>query len=288
VNAAAGPVPYRSARTLSGWSLPGAQRLAVWVIPNVEFFPLDRAIPGSGGHVPDVPAFAVRDYGARVGFWRLLDALTEFEIEPTIALNSDVCTHYPEIADAIAEAGYEVLAHGRTNSRRLSDMSVEQERDTIENVTETCRRRFGAAPRGWLGPGLQESWQTLDLLAEAGYGYVADWCMDDRPDVARPHGLVTVPYSYDANDKVAIDTRNMDLDRFTGLVARQVDVLLREGEQEARVLGIALHPYVVGVPHRIDAVRRMLERLRGLQGVWWCTGSAIAETYRATAHRPGG
>jgi peptidoglycan/xylan/chitin deacetylase (PgdA/CDA1 family) len=259
--------------------LPGQARLAVWVIPNVEFFPLDEAVPGGAGVVPDVPAFAARDYGARVGFWRMLDALNEVEVRATAAVNSGVCQAYPEVLAALKEAGWEAMGHCRTNNRRLSGLDDAQEAEAVAEVTATLSAALGTAPRGWLGAGLHERWTTLGLLEQHGYRYVADWVSDDRPNVPAGSSLVTVPYSMETNDKLAFDTWRMSADDFAALVLRQFDVLWREGAEEPRVLGLALHPYLSGVPHRIDALRRVLGEMRAREGVWWATGSEIADRY---------
>jgi peptidoglycan/xylan/chitin deacetylase (PgdA/CDA1 family) len=278
-----GPIPYRSARTATGWSLPGDARLAVWVVPNVEVFPLDEKVPGGSGTVPDVPAFAARDYGARVGFWRVLDALTEAGVRATAAVNGDVCAAYPEVTAAMVEAGWEAMGHSRTNSRRLPALDEAGEVDEIAAVTGALTGAFGVAPQGWLGAGLHERWTTPAVLRVQGYSYVADWVSDDRPDVLAETGLVSVPYSLEANDKPAFDTWRLSPDEFADLVIRQFDVLWREGAEEPRVLGMALHPYRIGVPHRIDALRRLLGELRSRDGVWWATGSEIADRYVRTA-----
>ena len=276
-----GPIPYRSTRTPTGWSLPGDARLAVWVVPNVEFFPLDAPIPDGSGEVPDVPAFATRDYGARVGFWRVLDALAEVDVRATAAVNSDVCDAYPEVVAAMVEAGWEAMGHCRTNSRRLSTLDEASEVAEIAAVTSALTAGFGVTPRGWLGAGLQERWTTPAALHGQGYSYVADWVSDDRPDVVG--GLVSVPYSMEANDKPAFSTWRLSPEEFADLVVRQFEVLWQEGGEEPRVLAIALHPYLIGVPHRIEALRRLLANMRSRDGVWWTTGSEIADQYVRTA-----
>jgi allantoinase len=154
------------------------------------------------------------------------------------------------------------------------------EAGTVGDVTAALSAALGTAPRGWLGAGLHERWTTLDVLAGHGYQYVADWVSDDRPNTTADGSLVTVPYSMEANDKPAFDTHHMSPDDFADLVLRQFDVLWREGSEEPRVLGVALHPYLIGVPHRIDALRRMLAEMRAREGVWWATGSEIADRYR--------
>lgn len=278
-----GPIPYRSPRQRCGWDLPGSAQLAVWVIPNVEVFPLDEPVPGGSASPPDVMAFAARDYGARVGFWRVLDALEEVDVTATAAVNGGAIGAYPEVAAGMAESGWETMGHCWTNNRRLSEMDDGDEKDTVSRVTEVLTDAMGVAPRGWLGAGLQERWSTPDALAAAGYDYVADWVSDDRPNRLEGSGLTSVPYSTEVNDKPAFDTWRMTPDEFADLALRQFETLWREGADEPRVLGIALHPYLIGVPHRIDALRRMLGVMREREGVWWTTGSAIADRYRANS-----
>lgn len=277
-----GPVPYRSARTPTGWHLPGGARLAVWVVPNVEFFPLDAPVPGGSGTVPDVPAFAARDYGARVGFWRVLDALSEVGVPVTAAVNGEVCTAYPEVVAAMVAAGWEPMGHGGTNSRRLSEMDDAGAAREVAEVTAALSSAFGVAPRGWLGAGLHEHPGTPARLREHGYAYVADWIGDDRPDVLPAASLVSVPYSLETNDKPAFDTWRLSPAAFADLVLRQSEQLWREGSDEPRVLALALHPYLIGLPHRIDGLRRLLGELRSREGVWWATGSEIAAQYLST------
>lgn len=280
-----GPIPFRSSRTPANWTLPRGARLAVWIIPNVEFFPLDHPIPGGTGEIPDVMGFSSRDYGARVGFFRVLDALEEVGARGTAATNSSVVGAYPEVVAAMREAKWDVMGHSLTNSRRLSALSEQEERDEIALVTRTLTDAFGFAPAGWLGAGLAERWTTLDRLVEHGYSYVADWALDDRPDTAYEGRLVTVPYSLEVNDKPAFDTRLLTPIEFAELAIRSFDVLYRESVDEPRVMAIALHPYLIGVPHRIDSLRRLLGHIMQHDEVWWTVGSEIAERYRVEALR---
>ena len=273
-------MPYRSARTPCGWQLPGRARVAVWVIPNVEFFPLDEEVPGGAGYVPDVPAFAKRDYGGRVGFWRVFDALDEFQVPTTAAFNREVLEVYPEVVSAMVEARWELMGHCNTNSRLLSEMAADEEAQTITAVAEGIEDATGTRPRGWLGAGLHERWTTLQRLEEVGFTYVADWINDDRPNEIEGTKLTSVPYSTEVNDKPAFDRRLMEPDAFADMALRQFRVLLREGASEPRVFAMALHPYLIGLPHRIDALRRVLEELRSTEGVWWATGSQIEDCYR--------
>lgn len=275
-----GPVPFRSARTATRWTLPDGARLAVWVVPNIEFFPLDLPIPGGTGNAPDVLSFAARDYGARVGFFRVLDALKEVGARGTAAVNASVVEAYPELIDAMREESWDVMGHSWTNSRRLDGLTEDAERREIALVTDTLAEAFGAPPAGWLGAGLAERWTTLDCLVENGYEYVADWATDDRPDLTADSSLVTVPYALELNDKSAFDGRLLTPDEFAEMGIRTFDVLYREGAQEPRVMAISVHPYLIGVPHRIDALRRLLAHIREHENVWWTDGASVARRYR--------
>lgn len=287
------PIPYRSPRVRCGWQLPGGAQLAVWVINNVEFFPLDENVPGGTAQPPDVLAYSMRDYGGRVGFWRIFDALEEQAVPTTVALNTEVHDVYPEVVNAMVESGHELMGHCNTNNRRLSEMTADEEFATIATATRRITEATGSAPRGWLGAGLQERWTTLERLDAHGYSYVGDWVNDDRPNSIDDTRLTALPYSAEINDKTALDTWKMSSEDFVAMARRQFDVLFREGAHEPRVFALALHPYLFGVPHRIDALRSLLETLRSREGVWWATGSEIADCYqRSTAgvapvsHRP--
>jgi len=280
-----GPIPWRSSRTKTGWTLPDDARLAVWIIPNVEFFPLDLPIPGGTGKTPDVMAFSARDYGARVGFFRILDALEEVGAKATAATNASVIEAYPELIAAMREHEWDVMGHSYTNARRLGDLTAEEEREEIALVTSMLTEAMGFRPAGWLGAGLNERWTTLELLIEHGYEYVADWCSDDRPNAMLDGRLLTVPYPLELNDKPAYDSRFLSPVEFTELGIREFEVLYREGADEPRVMPISLHPYLTGASHRIDSLRRLLAHIKEHDGVWWTTGSAIAERYREESKR---
>ena len=272
------PMPHRPPLRL-----PGGARVALWVIPNVEVFAVDEPI-ASDPEVPNIPAFAIRDYGARVGFWRIADVLRKHGVTATVALNSNVCDAYPEIVAAGVEWGWEFMGHGETNTRRLSRMGPEEEARVVENVTACIEAATGRKPAGWLGPGLRESFQTLDLLVANGYQYVADWVNDDQPYRMNVGGraLISVPYTQEANDIPAYERRFLTPDGFEALIRRQFDVLYREGETTGRVMAIALHPYLTGVPHRIDALDRALEYILSHDQVWPTTGGEIATWYATT------
>jgi len=281
-----GPFPYSPIIARSPLTWPGGARLALWVIPNVEVFALDERLPGAG-KIPDVPMWAIRDYGARVGIWRLMEVLSRHGIRGTAALNSEVCDAYPQIVEEAQRLGWEFMGHNESNTRRLNEIAPDEERGAIQRALARIEKATGKRPHGWLGSGLQETWNTLDALVEAGCRYVADWVNDDQPYLMEVNGrpLVSIPYSYEINDKPAFETLHRTADEFETMIRRQFDVLYREGAHSGRVMAICLHPYIIGVPHRIGALEAALGYITGHEGVWRATGEEIVDHYLKTVAR---
>jgi peptidoglycan/xylan/chitin deacetylase (PgdA/CDA1 family) len=281
-----GPFPYVpiNDRPILKW--PNGARLAVWIIPNIEFFPLTLGIPGSvySSHapVPSVRAWAQRDYGNRVGIWRIMEVLQKHGVRASPTLNSDICDHHPQIVRACVELGWEILGHNETNSRWLNQMEADEERPSIERALDKIAALSGRRPTGWLGSGLAETWNTLDYLLDAGIEYVADWVGDDQPFYMDIGGrkLVSLPYSYEINDSPFLGTRNHAVDQFVTAIKRQFDTLYREGAQSGRVMAICLHPYLIGVPHRIQGLDDAISYIAAHDGVWFATGSEIVGAWR--------
>jgi len=249
----------------------------VWVIPNVEFFPLER--------LPDVMQWSVRDYGNRVGVFRLMQVLDRYRVRATVALNSDVCIHHPEIVEEGRARGWEFMGHNRTNAQRLTELESEEERRLIAEVMATIERATGERPRGWLSSGLQETPATLGHLVDAGCRYVCDWTNDDQPyamTLDDGRSILSIPYTVELNDKPAFERHHRSALEFQEMICRQFDVLYREGEDSGRVMAIALHPYLIGVPHRIGALDAALEYVCRHDGVWLATGTEIADHFAAT------
>ncbi|HTH98493.1 MAG TPA: polysaccharide deacetylase family protein [Stellaceae bacterium] len=280
-----GPFPYSPIIDRPKWTLPGNARLALWVIPNIEFFALDEQVPaaaGGGGKTPDVPAWAVRDYGNRIGVFRMMKALDKYGVRGTVALNSDLCLHHPRILEEAARLKWELMGHNESNTRRLNAIAPEEEREVIRNTLETIASRTGQRPVGWLGSGLQETWHTVNYLAAEGVEYVADWVNDDQPyrmSLENGANILSVPYSLELNDKPAFEKKNQTPEQFRDMICRQFDVLYEEGAENGRVMAIALHPYITGMPHRIRALEEALAYICKHQGVWRATGSEIARAY---------
>jgi allantoinase len=278
------PIPYRAAPDAPALAWPNGARVAVWIIPNIEWFPLGQPVPrGRAGAVPDVPAWSVREYGNRVGVWRLMDVLDRAGARATVALNSEVCDVYPAIIEAGQKRGWEWMGHGVTNAQLLSGLDEEDERTVITRTMQRIGSTTGSRPKGWLGPGLQETFLTLAILAEAGVEYVADWVVDDRPFPLRAGArtLVGLPYSLEVNDIPCYERWNLTPEEYGNLICRTFDVLYREGEQTATVMAIPLHPYLSGYPARSAALHDALQYIKARDQVWWATGSEIAASYRA-------
>jgi peptidoglycan/xylan/chitin deacetylase (PgdA/CDA1 family) len=243
------------------------------VVPNIEHFH-----PELFEQPPDIRNYARRDYGNRVGIWRLMDVLTKHGIRGTVALNGEVGLQYPRILQAATALKWELMGHGMTNSTRASGMSIEAERSMIAEVRKIVES-FGQRMRGWLGPGLAETWNSIDLLREAGVEYVCDWVNDDLP-YRMDNGLYAIPYSIEVNDMPLFNTPSIPVADFERIIRDTFDVLYEEG---GRVMCIALHPFLIGAPHRIRYLDRALQHIVAHDGVWLATGSEIIDAYRASA-----
>jgi allantoinase len=287
-----GPFSYSPIIRRPPLAWPDGARVALWVIPNIEFFSLEERPGGSGsGKIPDIPLWSARDYGNRVGVFRLMQVLDRHGIRATVALNSDVCGRHPVIIEEGAARRWEWMGHNRTNTRRLNDAPAGEEANIIRDSLATIANATDLRPAGWLGSGLQETWETLDLLAVEGVEYVCDWCNDDQPYMMNLEGgrsLVSLPYSHDINDKPAFEHQHQTANEFQEMICRQFDVLYREGKDSGRVMAIAIHPYLTGMPYRIDAFDAALKYICSHEGVWRATGSEIARHYVAQASQQEG
>jgi peptidoglycan/xylan/chitin deacetylase (PgdA/CDA1 family) len=230
--------------------------------------------------MPDLPNWAWHEYGMRVGFWRIRDALTQRGIVPTMATNGIVCDSYPRIVEAALKENWEMMGHGFVQGPMHK---LPNQAESIMATVDTIKRMSGKPPVGWESPGLTEDDNTLDCLSQAGIEYVADWVNDDQPypmTLEDGRTIMSVPYSTELNDKPAYEKKNRTAEEFETMIRRQFDVLWREGETQARVIGLALHPYLTGFPHRIGALDGALEYMCKHEGVWLATGSEIAAAGR--------
>ena len=205
-------------------------------------------------------------------------------VRGTVALNSEVCDDHPEIVEDARALGWEFMGHNESNSRYLHHMEPEAERDTVKRVFDRIEAATGSRPRGWLSSGLQESWHTLDYLIDNGADYVADWINDDQPYRMDVDGrqICSIPYSGEINDLPAMIRMGRTAEEFETMIKRQFDVLYREGAESGRVMAICLHPFVIGMPHRIGALEGGLDYICAHEGVWRATGSEIVDHYLST------
>ena len=265
---------------------PDKAHVALVVVPNIEFFPLDIRVPGGMPAIPDVSAWGRRDYGNRVGVFRMMDAMARLGIRGTVALNSMVCDFCPRVVERCLELDWELMGHGETNAIRLSDLKSEEDaaaciRRTLDRIEEFSGRR----PVGWLGPGRQQTWSTLDVLVREGVRYTFDWDNDDQPVAMAVDGrtIVSMPYGAGVSDLQAFNQQHFAAADFERMIRDAFDVLYREARESGsgRIVGISLHPFIVGVPHRIAALERGLAYICGHQGVWRATGSEITDWFLA-------
>jgi len=283
-----GPFPFVPITRRPKIVWPNGAQLAVWVIPNIEFFSLKDGLAGhpfeGKGPAPSVRAWSQRDYGNRIGIWRIMEVLTKHGIRASPTVNSDVCVHHPEIIQECVKLGWELLGHNKKNSERLNAVPPEQERTLIKDAMAILEETSGKRPVGWLGSALAETWNTLDHLIDEGCLYVADWVNDDQPYLMNVGGrqIVSIPYSYELNDSPHIYYRFGTADEFERMIKAQFDVLYREGAASGRVMAICLHPFMIGVPHRIDALDRAIRYIRSHDRVWFTTGEEIVRHYLAS------
>ncbi|MBM2812331.1 MAG: polysaccharide deacetylase [Chloroflexi bacterium] len=260
---------------------PDDARVALLVIPNIERFPWDKPRSGgASGPFPDVNNFALRDYGNRVGVWRLGDTLAKHGVRATVALNSDVCRYEPRIIEMGVERQWEWMGHGRTNSESLLGMDEDAERAVIQDVVRTITDAAGTPPRGWLASGRSQNVSTPDLLAEAGFTYLADWSADDQPFPMRVRkGRMICAQGSQVSDRRAFTDYRWPADEFRRQICDQFDQLYKEGAESGRVMSINLHSYLTGQPHRIGSLDAALGYITGHPQVWLATGSEVADWY---------
>jgi len=282
-----GRYSYSAIGRRPGYRWPSGAGLAVYIGLNLEHFAYGEGLGAElapGGPQPDVLNYAWRDYGNRVGVWRLIDLFDALRLPASVLVNSSIYGYCPEVMAAFRARGDEVVAHGRTNSERQGVLDEPAEAALIEETTRVIAAAEGTRPAGWLGPWISESTVTPDLLAEAGYGYLLDWCMDDQPVWFATHDggrILAVPYPQEVNDIPAIVARKHTAAEFAEIIVDTFDEMREQAAAAAHehplVMGIALHPYIVGQPHRLRHLRRALAHIAGERdGIWFTTAGAIA------------
>jgi len=281
-----GRLPYTPIHRRPPLKLPNNARVAVWTIVNVENWSptgaMPRAVlppPMGQPLLPDVPNWAWHEYGMRVGYWRFIEALGSRNLKATFALNGSVCELYPEACEAARHAGWDFMGHGFVQKPMHR---VEDQRAAIADTIAAIKKFTGKPPRGWESPGLTETDDTLDFLAEAGIEYVADWVLDEQPVTLKTgHGnIVSVPYTVEINDVVISAVQQQPSDEIFRRGRDHFDRLYLDGAKAPRVMAISIHPYLTGVPHRIKYLEMLYDYILGHEGVVMWTGAEILDWYR--------
>lgn len=269
---------------------PEGRRVAVAVMVNLEWFPITPTdVPfRAPGHMqtpyPDFRHYTARDYGNRVGIYRLLDAFSGRGIRVSMAVNAAIAQRYPSLLRDIVDAGHEVVAHGvDMNGTIATGLDEGAERELIMRSRDILADALGHAPRGWQSIARSQSWHTPRLLVEAGFEYMCDWVNDELPYAAStPSGsIVSFPFNHELSDRQVIGVQQQSVDSFAGQVEDAYDWLDQEAMRfGGRMLPITLTPYVIGLPYRMDCFEALLERLKGRAGAWFATASDILDCWK--------
>ena len=273
-----GRYDYSSLPNRAQYEWPNGTKLAVYVAMNIEAFSYGE---GKGAAIaPPEQAmshsiYSWRDYGNRVGFWRLMDMFDDLQIPVQHQINTAIYDECPDIPERIRSRNDEFLGHGYTNSEEQGGLSEQKEKDLITECTATITKHEGKAPTGWMSPWLSNSETTMDLLQEAGYRYVMDWTMDDQPIWIKTRGgrILSMPYPVEANDNRGIVWYRYTSSEFTDMLIDNFDEMLEQTQRDGHplVCPISLHPFVVGRPYRIRQLRRALEHILKYKDRIWLT-----------------
>jgi allantoinase len=268
------------------YAWPNGTRLAVYIGFNLEHFAFGEGLgaklaPAAAG--VDVLNHSWREYGNRIGAWRCLELFEMLKLPTGAIVNASLYDHCPELVAAFVARGDEIIGHGHTNSQAQGGMPADEERQLLLSCRERIARESGRAPEGWLSPWISESRDTPDLLAGTGYRYTLNWCHDDQPVRMRTRAgpLWAIPYPQELNDIPMIVARQMSGRDFADMIVDQFGEMLRQSAQQPLVMGIALHPYLVGQPHRLTHLRRALAHVAASDETWWTTPGRICDAVEA-------
>jgi allantoinase len=273
-------------------TLPDKARVVVWPVVNVEVWDIGRPMPRQVlppptgvTQLPDIPNWGWHEYGMRVGFWRMKAVLDELAIVPSLSVNARVCLDYPRVAKAARDSGWEFMGH--SYDQRPVHLEPDQA-GMIGQSVKVLREFTGKPPVGWMGPGLTETLDTPELLAAAGIQYIADWVIDDEPCTIKTRSgtLVALPYSLELNDIAMMVVQHHPGAEFVTRCMDYFERVHREGKDRAKVMAIAVHPYISGVPHRIKYFETVFRRLKKQKGVLFWNGAQILNWYLAARKRP--
>jgi allantoinase len=278
--------PYSAIVDRPPLTLPNGARIVIWTVVNLEFWSIARpmarqVLPAPTGErlLPDVPNWAWHEYGMRVGFWRFFDLFGRLGIRPTLSINARVCETYERVASAARAAAWEFMGHAW---EQMPIHKVDDQRAMIAKSLDTLERFAGARPRGWLGPGLTQTYETPELLVEAGIEYIGDWVYDDEPTEIRTNSgpLVTLPYSVELNDIPMMLVQHHESSYFTTRCRDSFERLYQEGAERAKIMAIAIHPYISGQPHRIKYLEAIYDHINRHAGILHWNGVEILDWYR--------
>lgn len=268
--------------------MPNGARVAVIPYINIEHFPHD--IPGTAieaatqRFLPDTLNYGWRDYGNRVGLWRMMELMDKLGMRGTVCLNSDIIREYPRIMDEAIKRDWAFIGHGVNNAPAnfLSAIDEEKERGIIKSVLDDMEQRIGRKTKGWLSPFLTHTDNTPKILAEFGVEYLCDYTADDHPfGFNVPKGdLISVPYTVELNDIPAFKGAGLSSAEFGDAIIDQFDVLYDEGADNARCMPICLHTFYVGQPNKFKHLKRALAHIASHDNVWFATADEVNDWYR--------
>jgi len=267
--------------------LPEASRVGVYIVVNVEDWDFNKPVPrqyvtspAGVATVPDVQNWGWHEYGMRVGIWRILEALSQRGLRASAPVNARLCQTYEPVARAMMSAGWEFMGHGVVQGAMHT---VPNQREAIFQSMDLLKSFTGVAPRGWLGPGMHETYETLDYLAEAGFRYVCDWAMDEQPCRIRTDfaDMVSMPYTLELSDLPMMVVHHHESEAWLRRVKDHFDRLYQDGQRNPRIMSMSIHPYITGVPHRIKYFEAAIDYIQGHSGVWMTTGGGICDWFEA-------
>ncbi len=265
---------------------PNGACLAVYIGFNLEHFAFGEGLGaciGPSSPQPDVLNYSWREYGNRVGAWRCLELFDQLALPTGALINTALYQHCPELVSAFVQRGDELIGHGFSNASRQGELNETNELALLIACRDNIQQHSGMVPTGWLSPWISESRVTPDLLQETGYTYTLNWCHDDQPIAMRTRSggkLWAIPYPQELNDIPMIIGRQMDGKDFAQMIIDNFDEMLLQSSSQPLVMGIALHPYIVGQPYRLRYLRRALQHIaqaRDAGDIWFSTPGAICQ-----------
>jgi allantoinase len=274
-------VAYSPITTRPSFTWPDGKKLAVWFAVNIEHYEFDSPMSWLRlGSSPDVRSYAARDYGNRVGIWRVFEVLDRYGITGTASLNTRVLAKFPAVRDALVALDWAIMSHGLVNTSKIYGYTADREREFFAETVQLVKEHTGRDLRGMLTPGLAANDHTLELMVEAGLHYHADWVHDDQPVPLKVESgrMISVPYTFDLNTGIALSGR-FPVSHYAKVAKAQFDTLLADSASASRIMCISMHPFLIGQPSAIGYLESILEYIRPHDEVWWTTADELAQYY---------